>query len=441
MPSYAEYLDAQAAAMLDRCTTCGRCAEVCPVLPAANLAGAALADLVEGPRAASRGEIPAALGRRWLEACNQCGVCNPACPEGINVRQWITIARAKVKTMTEPESERHARSSQQFRTMSQAIRLLLGMQARAGEIERLLAPPRDRPVDLVFYYGCNVLRTPHIIFNVMDVLDALDLDYAVAGGPTYCCGILQFQSGALDPYARMAGGTYGRFAAMGAREVLSWCPACQLQYGETFHEFAAPQFDMTHLTRFLARHVDQLRPRLTTPQPMRAVLHEHGGVDGVMEAAKVVLGAVPGLELVDVPQWRNFAYQCSRVAHYPAQQAEIHRMVAENAAAAGVQAIITVYHGCHRQLAGAEGRYDYQVLNFTDVLVAALGGGHVDHYKRYKVGGDVDAAIAAAQVFLTENGIDARSDADLLRREIFGEPGFAGRSGADAPGPPRVASS
>ena len=35
------------------------------------------------------------------------------------------------------------------------------------------------------------IRTPHLLFNAMAILDALEVDYEVVGGPGACCGIIQ----------------------------------------------------------------------------------------------------------------------------------------------------------------------------------------------------------------------------------------------------------
>ena len=62
--------------------------------------------------------------------------------------------------------------------------------ASLGDAEEILAPAERRTAEVLFYTGCNVLRTPHIVLNVMDILDALELDFDVVGGTAHCCGVL-----------------------------------------------------------------------------------------------------------------------------------------------------------------------------------------------------------------------------------------------------------
>ena len=425
MSELLEYLDSTAADLLSRCTECGRCVEVCPIVPLVELADAKPAEVIAQVKRLTEGKSYSAEARRFTEACNGSGQCNAACPEGINVRQWLSIAKLKLKTEL-PEAERSLNSGQQFRRMAQALHLLASMQLPSEDLKRILAPAKSRTADLVFYYGCNVLRSPHIIFNVMDVLDALDLEYEVLGGTANCCGVVQFMAGDLKTYERIAPKTYGALSGMGAKTVISWCPTCQLQFGETYHDYARPSFDVGHVAEFLAGYRDKIAERIVKPLPKRAVIHEHGGVKGVVESTRRLMEIIPGLQIVDVPQNREFGYQCSRVAQYPEKQNEVHRIIAENAKAAGVDLIITIYHGCHRQLCGAEGQYPYEVKNFTDVLAEALGAGRPDLYKAYKIGGDVYEAIRSAGSYLEQNGVRVKGMDDLLQRELFGEPGISG---------------
>ena len=51
---------------------------------------------------------------------------------------------------------------------------------------------------MVFYTGCNVLKTPHIALLCLDIMDVIGTDYQVMGGPTHCCGTAQLRAGDID---------------------------------------------------------------------------------------------------------------------------------------------------------------------------------------------------------------------------------------------------
>ncbi|HLG46268.1 MAG TPA: hypothetical protein VKY24_08515, partial [Reyranella sp.] len=97
--------------------------------------------------------------------------------------------------------------------------------------------------------------------------------------------------------------------------------------------------------------------------------------------------------------------------------------------------IVTMYHSCHRALAGAEAVYpSLRVVNFTDVIAEAMGrGGHPDYYRLYKAGGAMDEALAAARKFLANNGVAVdKASIDSLTADIFNETGLDGGRAAFA---------
>ena len=75
----------------------------------------------------------------------------------------------------------------------------------------MIAPPSvpepKRSAPFVFYGGCNPLKTPHLLFNTMTVLDAIGIDYAFAGGPSACCGVIAAKwEGQVDQGGHDGGG-------------------------------------------------------------------------------------------------------------------------------------------------------------------------------------------------------------------------------------------
>ena len=95
-------------------------------------------------------------------------------------------------------------------------------------------PPTDGELpDVVFYTGCNVLKTPHIALLCLDIMDALGTSYKVMGGPSHCCGVIQLRTGDTETSSRFAGNTMDKLAQSKTGEVLSWCPSCFVQFTET----------------------------------------------------------------------------------------------------------------------------------------------------------------------------------------------------------------
>jgi Fe-S oxidoreductase len=366
---------------------------------------------------------------KWLNACDGSARCTDACHEDINVRQWVTIAKMKALETARPRSEGTMAAASRFRHMAQAVRLLASMQLPSETLKKILAPAERRTAEVLFYTGCNVLRTPHIVLNVMDILDALELDFDVVGGTAHCCGVYQFQEADLPTYERMGHRTFQRFGQSGASKVLTWCPTCTKNFDELEKDVEEPFFDLGHISEFLAANLDALKARFVDQPKRRVVIHEHLGIGATVDSIRKLLSAVPNLELVELVQDSGFSYACGgQAAKFKGREQAIHRALAEGAVAAGADTIVTMYHSCHRALAGAEAAYPLRVVNFTDVIAEALGrGGHPDYYRLYKTGGSMDEAVAAAAKFLANNGVRLdEASVQSLTADIFDETGLAG---------------
>jgi heterodisulfide reductase subunit D len=431
MSAYADRLEALAVEAADRCTACGKCFEVCPTAREIGLdAGESQAHVGELVTLTRAGDVPAEGLVRWLNACDGSARCTDACPEGINVRQWVTIAKLKALEAARPREYGAANAANRFRHMAQAVRLLASMQLPSETLKRILAPAERRMADVLFYTGCNVLRTPHIVLNVMDILDALGIDFDVVGGAAHCCGVYQFQEADLPTYERMGHRTFQRFGQSGASKVLTWCPTCTKNFGELEEPVEPASFDLGHVSEFLVANLEALKARFRPDQPRRrVVIHEHLGIGATVASIRSLLRAVPNLEVVDLPQDSGFSYACGgQAAKFKEREQAIHRALAEGAVALGADTIVTMYHSCHRALAGAEAVHPLKVVNFTDVIAEALGrGGHPDYYRLYKKGGAMDEAVAAAARFLQSNGVRLdENSVKSLTADIFNETGLAG---------------
>ncbi len=437
MSAYADRLEALVAEAADRCTGCGKCFEACPTAREIGLdAGEAKARVGELSALTLNGGAAAEGLQKWLNACDGSARCSAACPEDINVRQWVTIAKMKALEAARPREVGATAAAGRFRHMAQAVRLLASMQLPSETLKKILQPAERRTAEILFYTGCNVLRTPHIVLNVMDILDALELDFDVVGGTSHCCGVYQFQEADLPTYEKMGHRTFQRFGQSGASKVLTWCPTCTKNFDELEKDVEEPFFDLGHVSEFLTANIEALKARFIDQPKRRVVIHEHLGIGATVDSIRKLLSAVPNLELVELVQDSGFSYACGgQAAKFKERERAIHRGLAEGAVAAGADTIVTMYHSCHRALAGAEAVYpSLRVVNFTDILAEALGrGGHPDYYRLYKAGGSMDEAVAAARQFLSSNGVRVdEASVQSLTADIFDETGLAGSRDAFA---------
>ena len=166
-----EYFQRAWSEIEDACTRCGKCVEVCPVTPTVPaVAAVPPAQVVSGLFEFMGGGPLSKATRRFANSCNSCGVCIPACPANVNPRRMVLLSLSRMSAVDKPAPEA-------YQKMARATKIFVAMQLLPNDFARMLRPPRAREVDVVFHGGCNPVRTPNLLFNLMTLLDALDVNY------------------------------------------------------------------------------------------------------------------------------------------------------------------------------------------------------------------------------------------------------------------------
>ena len=413
-------LAARVDTMVDACTTCGKCFEACPIKQPAGVAGADPQATIAGILDIVRTGDGPELSRKWASACILSGECIKACDYGVNPRFLLNMARVAMARARNEPAERRRIGVEDFRKVSRDVTNLSRMQLTDDILVRLGQLPTSRTTeaddatdevpDVVFYTGCNVLKTPHIALLALDIMDALGTTYHVMGGPSHCCGIVQLRPGDIDTSGRFGENTMDKLARSKTGQVLAWCPSCLVQFNEVTlptveRTRGARPFDMTPFFLFLRDKLDRLRPMLQQRVEMRISLHRHPGVPGVMEAAMAVLTAVPGIELVDLHQ-PAVGLMSNYLRSLPTYNRDLQRNELEAARDAGVDALVTVYHADHRELCAHERDWPFQVLNALEIVGASMGLHHDDQYKRLKKTQDVETIVAECSDLAAHHGLD-----------------------------------
>jgi Fe-S oxidoreductase len=431
-------MDLRVRDILDRCTRCGKCVEVCPTAIPAGIDKTDPAGIVRDVLEILRGGGDRTTrGARWANACTGSGQCIAACDDGINPRFMLAATRLKLNERRAPD-ERRSTGRTGFKKMSNAVKVLSRLQLPADLLASFTQPVIDAtepPPDVVMYLGCNVLKTPHIALLCLEVLTRLGARYKVFAGPAHCCGVIQYRAGDTRASANIGGKAVAGFAGTGAARVLTWCPTCNIQLSEIVVPSTETSFNLEHVVRYIADRIDLLRPHFVHPVNKRIALHEHPGVGGVTEGAIKILTAIPGIELVDLDQPR-VGYMCNSLAPVPAYKRELHARELEAAAAAEVDYLVGIYHACHRELCAHEAASPFKVVNFLELVGEAMGVEKPDLFKQWKMMQDVDRVLAEIAKDAEALGLDLEEVREVLVAHMLEEQplpvGFRGQVTAQA---------
>jgi Fe-S oxidoreductase len=88
-----EFEAREVARILDACTQCGKCYEVCPMARYSKAPADGGPSVVPGVLAVLRGEPGTAQALGWIAVCTRSGVCVPACPENVDPKMMMRLAR------------------------------------------------------------------------------------------------------------------------------------------------------------------------------------------------------------------------------------------------------------------------------------------------------------------------------------------------------------
>jgi len=432
-------IDARIGEILDRCSRCGKCVEVCPTAGPAGIdtrePSAIVGDVLDILRG---GGDPSSRGARWASTCTGSGRCLSACDDGVNPRFMLAATRLRLNERR-AATERHATGQAGFQKMSEGVKVLSRLQVPADLLAGMTRSARSDsgpPPDVVMYLGCNVLKTPHIALLCLEVLDRLGTRYKVFGGPANCCGVIQYRAGDTKASGRIGGNTVAGFAGTGAARVLTWCPTCNIQLSEIVMPSTEAGFALGHVVPYIAERIDRLRSQFIRPVSKRVALHEHPGVAGVTEGVVKILSAIPGIELVDLEQPR-VGYMCNSLAPVPDYKRELHARELAAAEAAGVDCLVGIYHACHRELCAHESTYPFKIVNFLELVGEAMGIQRDDLFKQWKMMQDVDRVLAEIAGQPAMAGLDLESVREVLIAHMLREqPLPVGSRVAPAPEPP-----
>jgi heterodisulfide reductase subunit D len=423
-------LQDRTAEMLDACTKCGKCVEVCPSAQPANITDAGPTDVITGIIDLVRSGDGPEISRRWAMSCTLSGACIAACDEGVNPRFLLAMARVAIRQREFELTERRRDGVAKFRDTSRDVTTLSRLQLEREALERLgqgaaaQSTPGEAP-DFVFYTGCNVLKTPHIALLALDIMDVLGISYQAMGGPSHCCGVMQLRAGDVEMSGRMGTNSIEKMAHSKSGQVLSWCPSCYVQFTETTlpameRQRGARPFEMTPFIAFLRTRLDALKAACREPIALRVAMHRHPGVPSIVNAAIAILQAIPGIELVDLKQ-PAIGLQSASLGVLADHKRELQRAELQAACDSGVDALVTIYHSEHRELCAHEFEWPFRIVNLLEILGQSMGLHRDDRYKELKFAQDADLILGECGDLIARHAIDPALARNVIVKAMLGD--------------------
>jgi Fe-S oxidoreductase len=290
-----------------------------------------------------------------------------------------------------------------YRTMVERERMQVARQEMTWSLS---AVKPDKPVDVLLNFGCGVRQTPHLQREAVAVLEALGVNFAAVSGQRYCCG-KPYSNNGLDDAARdVVSGSVERMANFRPKRAIQWCSACEMQFKDLVQPDVGIEFGSDGVAEYLVERIQELGDRVPWQKPVaiKGLVHGHLGQhpvrDGHPPIVMRLIQLIPGVELVGLAEspaldlCDNAGPKMATLGteEYRTAQAAVKACLAD----AGADTLVTLYHGCTREL-GKFADEDLSVRHYISLLAEALGVSKPDRFSQYWRLGDAAEVTEASR--------------------------------------------
>ncbi|TET76947.1 MAG: (Fe-S)-binding protein [Dehalococcoidia bacterium] len=385
------------------CTECGRCQDKCPasvtdgkpLSPRSVIHDIKVNLLKNGPLLMKKEEavLPligesdeGTISEDAIWACTTCGACREVCPVFIeHVPKLVGMRRYLVKNGLAPEN-----LTKLITTIGETHNMAgKPNEQRANWVSRLKLPydlREKRTAEVVYFVGCVSSFFPTAqpaARSLAQLMEAAGLDFGIVGGDEWCCGFPLMVAGETEAAASCIRHNVERMKDMGAKTVVMTCPGCYRVWKEEYEKLTGERhsFEVLHAVELLARLTEEGRLGV---QGFEGMVTYHDPCDlgrnsGIFDEPRYIIGKIPGLNLVELEDNREYCSCCGSGGDLLASNQDLSMSIAKQKVGeilnTGVQTVVTACPSCIRaiHMAKTAEKVKLDVLDVTELLWKAMG--------------------------------------------------------------------
>ena len=381
---------------MDSCVKCGSCVDVCPVYAQtkqleSTMGGwfANLKSFVRKTYGLPGMFIGSAEGRDvpkeysdYPYLCTLCGRCAMACPAFIDTKD-LRIATREFMV----EKGKSPQTMHQLGATLKRVHNIVGEpnEDRPTWVQALSEVPKDmfqrEKAKVVYFVGCVASYFPmtkKIPQSFVQILEKAGVDFTILGGEEWCCGFPLIAAGMKKDAEALMQHNLERVIEKGAEEIVFACPSCY----QTWIDQRKIGIKIFHSTQFIKKLIDEGRIRFKEKRT-KVTYHDPcdlGRASGVYKPPREILGAIPGVELVEMKGNREQCVCCGGGGNLEMVRPDLSAAMAqakiEEIKATGAEMVITACQQCIRtiQTTARRKKIPIAVMDITEFVLKNMNG-------------------------------------------------------------------
>ncbi|RTZ97449.1 MAG: Fe-S oxidoreductase [Deltaproteobacteria bacterium] len=250
-----------------------------------------------------------------LWRCTTCGNCPTQCPRGVKQID-VAVALRRVATEYEvfPASVKSARTARAS-LISEGNPLQGERKNRSQWAKDQSIKPFSEEMEALYFVGCYLSYDPRmkkVAVATASILKKAGVEFGILGDRESCCGESIRKAGSEEVFKTLAKDNIKTFIEKGVKKIIVSSPHCYHTFKNEYPEFMV-HFEVVHMNQYLMDLIEDGRLELKGEFSKRVTYHDPcylGRHNGIYDEPRNILNRVPGLELVEMENFRKNSLCC-----------------------------------------------------------------------------------------------------------------------------------
>ena len=321
--------------------------------------------------------------------CQMDGACDVTCKANRDLEPLLMMLDWRIKCVEEgemlPAHMSYIEGLRKEDNMMQKSKEERGDWAEGLGLKDL----NNEKAEVVFHAGCRLSfdeELRKVTRGAVTLLKNLGVDFGIFGKMEACCGGRAYEWGYQGELIKYMDHNIEAWGNAGVKTVVTACSDCYTAFKVWYSRFGHNEFEILHITEYLARMIKEGKIKFTKEVPMTVTYHDpchlgrlsepwvpwegkekkvlgqlvlqdppktwRRGENGVYEPPRDILKSIPGIKLVEMPRIKEYAWCCGSGGGVKEAYPDFATWTAgeriDEAKSTGAEAIVTACPWCER---------------------------------------------------------------------------------------------